>query len=327
MGLSIHTNDLPRFVSDLIKSWPVYGPSEFKESARVQHRFQKINHYKDLSLSYGQTIIPPKKYFLPDKEILFKYKKNKISLPENKEFVLFGINKKDGEGIFYLDKVMAEPINEENYNRRRKNIKVIIIDSLPPSNNLSCDLYLQRIDEEYLHVFSFSNFGQSLLDKSYFMRNTEVGTISTRHLPDEVIFHPRLDEIVEKSRNHPIWNNLAKKCLNCGICTYVCPLCYCFEINDEIDITKDIQKDCQGCRYREWDSCMLPDFNKVTFHNFRPDTKDRIYNWYYHKFVRMPREYGFSGCIDCGRCISYCPANINFREVLKELIEDDKKQK
>jgi ferredoxin len=70
---------------------------------------------------------------------------------------------------------------------------------------------------------------------------------------------------------------------------------------------------------------MLPDFAKVTFHNFRPETKDRIYNWYYHKFVRMPREYGFPGCIDCGRCITFCPANINYREVLKELIDDSKK--
>jgi sulfhydrogenase subunit beta (sulfur reductase) len=327
MGLSIHTNDLPRFVSDLTKSWAVYGPVEYKTSIKTQHRFQKINHFKELSLGYGQTITPPKKYFLPDKEVLFKYKQGKISLPENDEMVIFGLSKKDGEGIFYLDKVMSKPVEEENYARRRKNIKLIVVDNLPPSNNLSCDLYLQRVDENHYQAFPYSSFGGNLIKESYFVRDQSTGTLSTRHLPDEIVFHPRLDEIVENSRNHPIWDQLAKKCLNCGICTYVCPLCYCFEIDDEIDITKDIEKDCQGCRYREWDSCMLPDFNKVTFHNFRPEPKDRIYNWYYHKFVRMPREYGFSGCIDCGRCVSYCPANINFREVLKELIEDDSKQK
>ncbi len=327
MSLSIHLNDLPQFVVDLTKKWSVYGPVEDETSVKPEWRFKKISHFKELSLSYGQTIIPPKKYFLPDREILFKFKDNEIALPKNEGIVLFGLNRKDGEGIFYLDKVMAEPVEEESYRRRRKNIKLIIVDSLPPSNHLSCDLYLQRVDRLNFCAYPFSAFGQNLLDKAYFTHKGDPGHVSTRHIPDEVIFHPRLDEIVEKSKNHPIWGKLTKQCLNCGICSYVCPLCYCFEVDDEIKVTKDIQKDCQGCRVRQWDSCMLPEFNKVTFHNFRPELKDRIYNWYYHKFVRMPREYGFPGCIDCGRCITYCPANINFREVLKELIEDDKKQK
>lgn len=327
MSLTIHHQDLSHFIDDLLKKWSVYGPVEDQEATKSRHRFQKIKNFKEIELSYGQTVIPPKKYLLPAKEILFKFKKDNIIPPEIKEAIIFGLNKKDGEGIFYLDMVMSEPVYEESYNRRRKNIKFIIVDDLPPSNNLSCDLYLQRVSENDFLAFPYSEFGAELTNKDYFVHQGEVGTISTRHLPDEIIYHPRLDEIVEKSRNHPVWEKLTKTCFNCGICTYVCPLCYCFEMNDEINITKDIEKDCQGCRNRTWDSCMLPDFNKVTFHNFRPEIKDRIYNWYYHKFVRMPREYGFPGCVDCGRCITYCPANINFRDVLKELIEDDKKQK
>ncbi len=327
MSLAIHKKDLSSFLSDLLKDWPVFGPTEDKKAVTSKFRFGKISSFKDLSLNYGQTVLPPKKYILPSNETLFKFKNNKVSPPIDTEFIIFGLNRRDGEGIFYLDKVMAKPINDDKYKERRYKIKTIIIDSLPPTNTINCDLYLQRVDKDHFLAFPFSEFGEAIIRKPYFGHEGNVGTLSTSHLQDETIYHPRLDKIVENSYENPIWDRLAKTCLNCGICSYVCPLCYCFKIEDQIEITQNIKKDCQGCRSRTWDSCMLPDFAKVSFHNFRPEFKDRIYNWYYHKFVRMPREYGFPGCIDCGRCITFCPANINFREVLKELIKDEKHTK
>jgi ferredoxin len=205
---------------------------------------------------------------------------------------------------------------------------LVVVDSLPPSNNIDCDLYLQISDEKHLEAYPFSEFGEKLVHGNrYFGHVAEVGALSVRHMPDEIVFHPRLDKIIENSRDHPVWNRLAETCFACGICSYVCPLCYCYEEDDKIAITKDVATDMAGSRERRWDSCMLPDFAAVSFGNFRPEAKDRIYNWYYHKFVRMPREYGFSGCVDCGRCIQFCPAGINYREVLKELIADDKRRK
>jgi sulfhydrogenase subunit beta (sulfur reductase) len=324
MSLTLHTKDLEKLFTEIETKWPVFGVVEDQTKVPSVFRFEKLKTFSDWSPIYGQTIIPPKKYLLPALETLFEFKDNKVKLPLNKVAVLFGVNRKDGEGIFYLDKLMTEPIQEVNYSRRRKDIKLVIIDSLPPSNNLNCDLYLQRVDEKHFIVSPFSSFGEALIKAKYFEHDSEISQISTRHMPDEIVFYPNLDVIIENSKDSPVWDRLAKTCFNCGICSYVCPLCYCFEIDDQIDITKDANK-CEGCRNRSWDSCMLPDFAKVTFHNFRPELKDRIYNWYYHKFVRMPREYGFPGCIDCGRCITFCPANINYREILKELINDSQK--
>ncbi|MDD5693426.1 MAG: 4Fe-4S dicluster domain-containing protein [Patescibacteria group bacterium] len=327
MSLAIHKKDLADLFRDLSGKWPVYGPTENKEAVTSRFRFAKLSSFKNFAFNYGHTVLPPKQFFLPPEEVLFRFGDNKISPPEETEIILFGLNRKDGEGIFYLDKIMSEPIIDEKYQIRRQNIKIIIIDSLPPSNSLNCDLYLQRVDKDHYLAFPYSPFGEEIAQNPYFGHEGDVGTISTRHAADEVIYHPRLDKIVENSYNHPIWDKLADTCFNCGICSYVCPLCYCFKVEDQIDITKNVENDCQGCRNRSWDSCMLPDFAKVTFHNFRPELKDRIYNWYYHKFVRMPREYGIPGCIDCGRCITYCPANINYRDVLKELIKDEKNTK
>jgi predicted aldo/keto reductase-like oxidoreductase len=109
--------------------------------------------------------------------------------------------------------------------------------------------------------------------------------------------------------------------MGCGICTYVCPLCYCFSNEDEKSF--DGEK-CQRCR--KWDSCILPDFALIAGgKNFRATLKQRYYNWYYHKFVRAYQEFGRSHCVACGRCQSYCPAQIDIYQVLSRIVIDYKK--
>ncbi len=327
MSLTIHTKDLRHFLEEIIEKYPTYGPVEDKTATNARFRFAHLVKASDFVLQYGPTVIPPKKYLFPAREDIFRFEGGEILPPSNKEFVVFGVNKKDGEGLFYLDQVFAEPIVDEHYQGKRKNMHLIIIDALAPSNNVNCDLYFQIIGKDHLAAYSYTEFGEKLLSgNKYFGYASEVGEISVRHMPDDVLFHPRLAEIIEKSKEHPVWDRLAETCFACGICSYVCPLCYCYEQDDRLEITENVAQDLEGSRVRRWDSCMLPDFAAVSFHNFRPEVKDRIYNWYYHKFVRMPREYGFPGCVDCGRCIEFCPAKINYREVLKELIHDEKRK-
>jgi len=328
MSLSIQTKDLKHFLGEIISKWPTYGPTEDVLATSSRFRFAKLESAKDYVIRYGATVIPPKKYLFPAREDIFRFEKGEILPPSNKEFVVFGVSKKDGEGLFYLDQVFAEPVADSHYAAKRANMRLVIVDPLPPSNNINCDLYLQISDEKHIEAYPYTEFGEKLVrGNRLFGHDAEIGSISVRHMPDEVIFHPRIAEIIEKSKDHPVWDRLTDKCFACGVCSYVCPLCYCYEEKDRVNITTDVAKDMEGARERRWDSCMLPDFAAVSFKNFRPEVKDRIYNWYYHKFVRMPREYGFPGCVDCGRCIVFCPAKINYRDVLKELIDDDKHRK
>lgn len=325
MSLSITKKDFNAFLGDLIDRFAIYGPVEDAADGASRYRISKLNSARDLKLGYGQTVIPPKKFLFPARSDLFTYKSGEILPPKNKDWLLFGINKRDGEGLFYLDKIMTTPIADEDYLTRKEHLKTIIVDSLPPSGALDCDLYFQKVDDSHFLVFSYSEFGEKLISgNKLFGHTAEAGTISARNLPDEIIFHPRLDEIIENSRNHPVWKELEKTCFACGICSYVCPLCYCFELEDKVKINSDMSEP-EGSREKRWDSCMLPKFAKVSFKNYRGEAKDRIYNWYYHKFVRMPREYGFPGCVDCGRCTHFCPAQIKYRDVLKRLIADEKR--
>jgi len=107
------------------------------------------------------------------------------------------------------------------------------------------------------------------------------------------------------------WHHLAMRCISCGTCTYVCPNCYCFSINDQIVET-------EGERYRVWDNCFNPMYTEETSgHNPRAQKSNRFRNRFSHKFWYYPDKYDSLLCSGCGRCIMHCPTRIDIREVLR----------
>ena len=112
----------------------------------------------------------------------------------------------------------------------------------------------------------------------------------------------------------PLWDKVAEFCLNCGACTFLCPTCYCFDIQDEVVRG-------QGKRIRYWDSCMFPLYTlHTTGHNPRGKKVQRVRNRFMHKLKYFPDRFGPFSCVGCGRCIQECPVNIDIREVLTDLL-------
>jgi sulfhydrogenase subunit beta (sulfur reductase) len=121
-----------------------------------------------------------------------------------------------------------------------------------------------------------------------------------------------------EDRNY--WRDVAERCLSCGVCTYVCPTCYCFTITDEM-------RDLQGERLRSWDACMFCQYTlEASGHNPRPTKQDRYRNRVGHKFSYYPEKYdGAFSCTGCGRCVRSCPVSIDIRRAvsgLKETVSD-----
>jgi ferredoxin len=110
--------------------------------------------------------------------------------------------------------------------------------------------------------------------------------------------------------NAPIWEDISFACLNCGTCTFSCPTCWCFDIQDEANRKK-------GVRIRNWDSCMFPIFSvHTTGHNPRDSKLQRVRQRFMHKLKYFVDKYDQGiMCVGCGRCVRQCPVNIDIRRV------------
>jgi ferredoxin len=112
-----------------------------------------------------------------------------------------------------------------------------------------------------------------------------------------------------------VWDFLHETCLGCGLCTYACPTCHCFDIVDEAE-------GGQGTRLRVWDSCQYPLFtHHASGHNPRPSGRERMRQRVMHKFHYLVENQGILGCVGCGRCIRNCPVGNDVRQVLNSIAE------
>jgi ferredoxin len=126
------------------------------------------------------------------------------------------------------------------------------------------------------------------------------------------------------------WQTIHIKCLGCGVCTYFCPTCHCFDLTDETKTTPYVSSasstdnKAQGRRIRTWDSCMFPLFTRhASGHNPRPTLKERMRQRIMHKFNYTVKNYSEIFCVGCGRCVVNCPVNLDIRNVLKEICDTE----
>jgi sulfhydrogenase subunit beta (sulfur reductase) len=115
-----------------------------------------------------------------------------------------------------------------------------------------------------------------------------------------------LKELLYASTDHPLWDDVAARCLACTNCTAVCPTCFCTTVRDVSDLTGD-----EAERHRTWDSCFNAEFSYIHGGTVRESTRSRYRQWMTHKLGSWVDQFGTSGCVGCGRCITWCPAAID----------------
>lgn len=313
-------------------------------------------------LDARNEILPFKKYFFPPVEEMFFKEKNKIKIPPPpNKIALFGLNEKDLNALSYLDEIMrghdlpkeerrepyllnqGEPFYDYFYFKRRDNSIVIGLISENSDLNPAADIIFQKFGKDFHKAYFNTKKGENIIlnydkffeEKEYFTeKETSENNNSENNNPENLkndweksmeslLLDPEfLKDIVKWSYGHKIWEELAETCLGCGICSYVCPICFCFSTEDSVSLSGK----CERCR--KWNACTLPSFSQISGgHNFRPNLKDRYYNWFYHKFARGYLEYGKSQCVGCGRCKKNCPAKIDILEILKKIIKEYKETK
>jgi len=278
-----------------------------------------------------KSILPAKQHFFPPREDVFVFSKKsgKLTSPDlSKKLLIVCTHRGELEAIAQLDEIMKKPEEDFFYwQKREKSVLVGIIDKSMEAAP-GGDLVLEKINPRQYRALIVTDKGKKLIKKDFFreVKSPEVKKYQgeKKELREMLLDSELLSDAVAWSwqANHKIWDELGKKCLGCGICTYVCPLCHCFSIEDRVGLDDN---ECVRCR--QWDACTLPRFAQIAGgHNFHKTIKERYYNWFYHKFVRAYKQYGKSQCVGCGQCGKNCPAGINIEKVLKEIVKDFKKK-
>jgi sulfhydrogenase subunit beta (sulfur reductase) len=317
----ISQRNIPNLLSHLKKTYDVFAPQD----KNGEITFDEVKESSKVVLTYETTLIPPKIYFLPAEEELFRVTNGSVEeMNIKKKFVVFGLSLKDLSAIVQLDQIMEKEPADNFYQKRRAASTLIAVSDkevgVPPAG----DLILEKIGSGSYRAITLTEKGRKIANSHLFKEGKTKEKAENQEEPsklDQMLLDSELiARAVEWSReNHPqIWEKLGKLCVACGICTYVCPLCYCTKTEDKTNFDGSI---CSRCRL--WDACTLPGFAQIAGgKNFRPTQKDRYFNWFYHKFVRSYKEFGQAQCVACGRCQKYCPAGIDIEEVLEEIISE-----
>lgn len=331
----IRKQDIAKFLDNMLKEYEVIAP--VRKGALVV--FDQIHSGSEAWLDFTNSIKPPKEVVLPQVETLFNYSSTnnkvdiKVSLPQEKPRLVFGIRPCDAKSFLFLNRVFNEERYRDVYFLNRREAIVVAIGCGDPRATCFCtsvsggpfstdgsDLLLIDIGDSYI-VQVVTDKGASLLDRVNLEDAKEENLSLMRKLIQDVeasmapkIQLNELKDKLDKIFHDPKWDSLTEKCLSCGVCTYLCPTCYCFDIVDE-------GRNSKGERCRIWDSCQFPLFTlQASGVNPRPTSKERYRQRIMHKFSYCLDNEGQVGCVGCGRCITECPVNLDIRQVLTAIL-------
>ena len=292
-------------------------------------------------LVYTNFPLSAKWVFFPQSEVICTFKNDEVQdvpVPDARQLV-FGIRPCDARSYLMLDKVFGEfgKGPDPYYMKRRENGTVVTLSCSEPCATCFCTsigghpggkdgsdaTLFDNGDDVILEAVTAK--GEALLDQlSAFSQQPSADEITHRdrvlqeaaaNMP--VVSLDQLKEKLQQSFSDTLWDELSKVCLGCGMCSFECPTCHCFDISDE-------EKGGEGRRIRSWDSCQFSLFTMhASGHNPRTAKLQRMRQRILHKFLYTVENFGDVFCVGCGRCISNCPVNQDLREVLTRFAEKE----
>jgi len=332
----INKKDIAKLLEQWSQQFTVFVPSKESGVATMLKWDGKDTSFLDW---YRNTVVPPKASFLPPMEEMFRFQKDKegysIELLPSNEYkqLIFGIRPCDAKAMAILDMTFEEAYEDPYYLSRRKSTVLVGLGCTNPCESCFCtslgispaesadvDLMLTDIGDDFL-IEEVTDKGKELIAKTKGLKEAAKDDESkakqskktsydrvTRKLDTEGI----KDRLLASFDDEEFWEKVAAKCISCGICTLLCPTCYCFDISDEL-----VRQ--AGTRFRSWDSCGFPLYTKMPMENPRQEKWRRVRQKVCHKYEFYPMTFDVIACTGCGRCIRLCPVNWDITQVLESV--------
>ena len=254
------------------------------------------------------------------------------------KYAFLGVRSCELKAIFIQDKVFNNDLYTDSYyNNVRNNIFIISVNCTQAASTCFCvsmksgpkakdgfDISLTEVIGKEGHYFVLDEStekGKELTAKldAEIATDEQVKAADTRVASAELGMKRSMNtagikELLYHNHDHPNWAEIATRCLSCANCTLVCPTCFCHTMEDTTDLTGDHTE-----RWRRWDSFFSLDYSKVAGGNFRTSPKARYRQWMTHKLASWIDQFGTSGCVGCGRCISWCPVGIDITKEVEKI--------
>jgi sulfhydrogenase subunit beta (sulfur reductase) len=250
-----------------------------------------------------------------------------------RKFAFIGVRACELRAIAIQDKVFLDgPYADVGYGLRRQDAFLVAVNCAEAGGTCFCvsmdagpkaeagfDLALTELIDGERHEFLVevgSDQGAEILARlpcraasNADVSAAEAVVARTRSRMGRALDTAGIKELLQANVRHPRWDSVAERCLTCGNCTMVCPTCFCTTVEDHTDLAG-----ASAERIRKWDSCFTLDFSYIHGGSVRTSGAARYRQWITHKLANWIDQFGSSGCVGCGRCITWCPVGIDITE-------------
>ena len=292
----------------------------------------------DAFFGYAAGATSMRSTLFPADEVLWKGTREKSGTfavapeekPDGAPYALFGVRSCDLRAIEIHDKVLSgRAFKDAHYAARRDGSFIVSVTCGDPAGTCFCasmgtgpaptsgyDLSLTELLTRDSHTFVVkvgSERGAEVVDALNAPKATDADCSAAEDVAKDAILKmgreldtDGLKYLMYANAESEHWNDVAARCLSCTNCTLVCPTCFCTSVEDVSDLTGD-----KAERHSVWDSCFSEQFSYIHGGSVRESTRSRYRQWITHKLAAWEDQFGMTGCVGCGRCITWCPVGID----------------